>query len=48
MITRHEFKDYCILIGTDALSIFDYYEVDAMHGLSREGAVKRIAEGELI
>jgi hypothetical protein len=45
MITRHEFDDYCILIGTDALSIFDYYNVDEMHGLSREGAVKRIAEG---
>jgi len=45
MITRHEFDDYCILIGTDALSIFDYYQVDEMHGLSRAGAVKRIAEG---
>lgn len=43
----HIFKDYTVLLGPDAVTIFDYYKVKEMHGLSRKGAVKRIDEGGL-
>jgi len=30
--------EYILLIGNDATEIFDYYKVDAMHGLNRKDA----------
>jgi hypothetical protein len=36
---------YELLLGTDARQVFLYYRVSSMHGLSLEGAEKRIAQG---
>jgi hypothetical protein len=36
---------YELLFGTDAGTVFKYYSVPEMHGLSLQGAIKRMAEG---
>lgn len=36
---------YELLFGTDAGTIFKYYRVPEMHGLSLQDAIKRMAEG---
>jgi hypothetical protein len=35
MKTKEHFKEYDLLIGESSMDVFDYYEVDYMHGLSR-------------
>lgn len=34
-----------LLVGSDALSLFDYYGVDQLHGLSRKECIERISMG---
>lgn len=41
----HKRPKYNFLLGDNALSLFDYFGVDQMHGLTREGCKKRMAEG---
>jgi len=37
--------DLTLLVGTSALALFDYFEVDELHGLTRQGCIDRIAQG---
>jgi hypothetical protein len=37
--------DLTLLVGTSALSLFDYFEVDELHGLTRQACIDRIAQG---
>lgn len=38
-------NEYEFLIGEDALELFDYYDVDELHGLNRTDCIKRMEEG---
>jgi hypothetical protein len=38
-------KEYDFILGDCALDVFDFFEVDEMHGLSRSACIKRMAEG---
>jgi hypothetical protein len=37
--------DLTLLVGQNALSLFDYYGVDELHGLNKKDCIKRINEG---
>lgn len=37
--------DLILIVGSDALALFDYFEVDELHGLNRADCIKRIQEG---
>jgi hypothetical protein len=37
--------DLTLLVGTSALALFDYFDVDELHGLTRQGCIERIEEG---
>jgi hypothetical protein len=37
--------DLVLLVGESAISLFDYFEVDELHGLNRIDCIKRIKEG---
>jgi hypothetical protein len=37
--------DLVLLVGDSAISLFDYFEVDELHGLNRIDCIKRIKEG---
>ena len=37
--------DLTLLVGTSALALFDYFDVDELHGLTRQGCIERIAQG---
>lgn len=45
MIIVVEKKQYDLVIGENAIELFDFYRVFEMHGLSVQDAMKRIAEG---
>ena len=40
-----EYDEFQLIIGENAVSIFEHFDVWIMHGLSKQDAVKRIAEG---
>jgi hypothetical protein len=40
-----EYDEFDLIIGENAISIFDHFGVWIMHGLSKQDAVKRISEG---
>ena len=40
-----EYDEFQLIIGDDAVSIFDHFNVWIMHGLSKQDAVVRINEG---
>ena len=37
--------DLFLLVGESAISLFDYFEVNELHGLNRIDCIKRIKEG---
>jgi hypothetical protein len=37
--------DLVLIVGSDATSLFDYFEVDSLHGLTRENCLNRIKQG---
>lgn len=37
--------DLLLLVGENALSLFDYYGVDELHGLNKKDCIKRMNEG---
>jgi hypothetical protein len=37
--------DLTLLVGQNALSLFDYYGVNELHGLNKKDCIKRINEG---
>ena len=37
--------DLTLLIGDSALALFDYFQVDELHGLNRQACIDRIAQG---
>lgn len=41
----YEYDEFQLIIGENAVSIFEHFDVWIMHGLSKQDAVKRIAEG---
>jgi len=41
----YEYDEFQLIIGENAVSIFDHFGVWIMHGLSKQDAIKRIAEG---
>ena len=38
-------KDLILLVGKNALSLFDYYGVDELHGLNKKDCLKRMKHG---
>ena len=38
-------KDLTLLVGVNALSLFDYYGVDELHGLNKKDCLKRMKQG---
>lgn len=38
-------KDLTLLVGVNALSLFDYYGVDELHGLNKKDCIKRMKQG---
>lgn len=39
------YSQFILLIGNNAVDLFDYYGVEQMHGVSRTACIARIAEG---
>ena len=39
------YSQFILLIGNNAVDLFDYYGVDQMHSISRTECIARIAEG---
>ena len=37
--------DLTLLVGTSAVALFDYFDVDQLHGLNRQDCIDRIAQG---
>ena len=37
--------DLTLLVGDSALALFDYFEVDELHGLNRKACIERLAQG---
>jgi hypothetical protein len=37
--------DLVLLVGESAISLFDYFNVNELHGLNRKDCIKRIKEG---
>ena len=45
MIEVIYYAQFVLLIGNNAVDLFDYYGVQEMHGVSRDKCISRIAEG---
>lgn len=41
------YSQFILLIGNNAVDLFDYYGVDQMHGVSRTECIAKIADGDL-
>jgi hypothetical protein len=39
------YAQFVLLIGNNAVDLFDYYNVQEMHGVSKDKCISRIAEG---
>lgn len=39
------YAQFILLIGNNAVDLFDYYGVQEMHGVNRQSCIERIAEG---
>ena len=39
------YAQFVLLIGNNAVDLFDYYSVQEMHGVNRHDCINRIAEG---
>jgi len=39
------YAQFVLLIGNNAVDLFDYYNVQEMHGVNRQSCIARIAEG---
>jgi hypothetical protein len=37
--------DLILIVGSDAISLFDYFEVEELHGLNKKDCIQRINEG---
>jgi hypothetical protein len=45
VFAKHDYDKFDLIIGENALSIFNCFDIKEMHGLSMEKAITRINEG---